>query len=45
MNLHKDEVKATMKLDHKHIVKYYKFNEASIMKKINGKEATVAYIV
>ena len=44
MNLLKDEVSATMKLDHPHIVKYYEFSEASIMKKTNGKEATVAYI-
>jgi len=44
MELLKAEVDATMKLDHKHIVKYYEFNEAAIMKKTNGKEATVAYI-
>jgi len=25
-----------MKLDHKHIVKYYEFNEAAILKKTNG---------
>jgi serine/threonine protein kinase len=44
MNLLRDEVEATMKLNHQHIVKYHEFNEASIMKKANGKEATVAYI-
>ena len=36
MNLLKDEVEATMRLDHKHIVKYYEFNEAAILKKTNG---------
>ena len=45
MELLKSEVEATMKLDHKHIVKYYEFNDASIMKKTkDGKETTVAYI-
>ena len=45
MELLKSEVEATMALDHKHIVKYYEFNEASIMKKTkDGQESTVAYI-
>ena len=44
MNLLKGEVEATMRLNHKHIVKYHEFNEACILKKTNGKEATVAYI-
>jgi len=33
MNLLRDEVEATMKLNHQHIVKYHEFNEASIMKR------------
>lgn len=45
MELLKSEVESTMALDHKHIVKYYEFNEAAIMKKTkDGKESTVAYI-
>lgn len=44
MGLLKDEVAATMVLDHKHIVKIHDFKEAAIMKKANGEEQTVAYI-
>ena len=45
INYLKDEVDATLKLKHKNVVKYHEFNEAATLKKANGKEETVAYIV
>ena len=45
MKLLKQEVEATKKLDHKHIVKYLKFEESTIWRKKNGSEIPVAYIM
>lgn len=41
----KDEVQSVQTLDHKHVVKYYEFNENAVWKKKNGEQVQVAYIV
>lgn len=41
----KREVEATTSLDHKHVVKYFEFNESATWHKKSGKTVEVAYIV
>ena len=40
----KNEVEMTLNLNHKHIVKYHKFEEKTDWVKPNGKSTPVAYI-
>jgi len=44
VDLLKKEVEATQKLDHKHVVKYYQFEENSTWNKKSGDQKPVAYI-
>merc|ERR1712038_638942 len=44
IDLLKKEVEATQQLDHKHIVKYYQFEEKSTWNKKSGEQVPVAYI-
>ena len=45
MKLIQTEIEATKKLDHKHIVKYYKFEDTAVWHKKNGTDLPIAYIV
>ena len=40
----KEEIQATMGLKHKHIVRYYEFQEQSVMTKRDGSTVPVAFI-
>ena len=41
----KDEVQSVQTLDHKHVVKYFEFNENATWAKKSGERVSVAYIV
>ena len=41
----RDEVQSVQTLDHKHVVKYFEFNENATMTKKSGAQVQVAYIV
>ena len=44
IELVKQEIATTKALDHKHIVKYYEFKEATVWHKASGEKIPVAYI-
>lgn len=44
LTLIKAEFQATQRLDHPNIVKYYEYNERSILNKEDGQQTPVAYI-
>ena len=44
LTLIKAEFQATQRLDHPNIVKYYEYNERSILNKEDGQQIPVAYI-
>ena len=41
----RDEVKSVNILDHKHVLKYFEFNENAVWNKKDGSQVNVAYIV
>ena len=40
----RDEVQSVSNMDHKHVVKYFEFNESAVMTKKNGEQVPVAYL-
>ena len=41
----REEVESTTQLEHEHVVRYHDFKEDAVLKKANGKQKSVAYIV